>query len=209
MLSLYHSPESRSSRFIWLLEEIGVKYRIIDCSIQLRDGSGSPDPKNPHPEKRVPALQHDGQLVTEQIAIALYLTDTFPSSGLGVPIGEPGRASYLSWLGFYAGEVDPLYTTRKLYGDRLDPKTIKDSQRVITRVSAALANGPYLLGSQFSAADILVSGPFEWARAWDQTFGSANGAIAAWFARLAERPAARRALLLDDPAKNTRQESSN
>jgi glutathione S-transferase len=201
MLTLYHSPESRSSRFIWLLEELGVEYEIVHCDIQLRDGSGSADAKNPHPEKRVPALHHDGQLVTEQIAIALYLTDTFPNGGLGVQVGEPGRASFLSWLGFYAGEVDPLYTTRKLYGDRLDPKTIKDSQRVITRVSAALANGPYLLGSQFSAADILVSGPFEWALAWDPNFASTNGAIKGWLERLAERPAARRALVKDNPTK--------
>ena len=202
MLSLYHSPESRSSRFIWFLEELGVEYEIVYCDIQLRDGSGAPDPKNPHPEKRVPALLHNGQLVTEQAAIALYLTDSFPNGRLGAQIGDAGRAFYLSWLGFYAGEVDPLYTTRKLYGDRLDPKTVKDSQRVITRVSEALAKGPYLLGSEFSAADILVSGPFEWSLAWDPGFVSTNGAIREWLGRLAERPAARRALLKDDPSKN-------
>lgn len=197
MLTLFHSPESRSSRFIWLLEELGVAYDLVYCDIQLRDGTGQPDPRNPHPEKRVPALLHDGQLVTEQSAIALYLTDSFPDRALGVLHGQAGRAAYLSWLGFYASEVDPLYTTRKLYADRLDPKTVKDSQRVITRVSAALAKGPYLLGEQFSAADILVSGPFEWAIAWDPDFASGKLPIGDWLARLAERPAARRALAID------------
>ena len=202
MLTLYHSPESRSSRFIWLLEELGVGYELVHCDIKLRDGSGNPDPKNPHPEKRVPALLHDGQLVTEQSAIALYLTDAFPEAGLGARMGEPARAPYLSWLGFYAGEIDPLYTTRKLYADRLDPKTVHDSQRVISRVSAALADGSYLLGSQFSAADILVSGPFEWSLAWDPGFVSTNQPIRDWLARLAERPAARRALNMDNPPRN-------
>ncbi|MGM9515874.1 glutathione S-transferase family protein [Roseateles sp. DB2] len=201
MLSLYHTPESRSSRIIWLLEELGLEYDLIHCEIQLSDGSGSPDPKNPHPEKRVPALQHEGQLVTEQSAIALYLTDAFPAKGLGVQIGEANRAAYLSWLVFYASEVDPLYTTRKYYRDRLHPKTVKDSQRVVSRVSEALAKGPYLLGNQFTAADILVSGPLEWSLAWDPDYVSKNELIMNWLKRLADRPAAQRALALDEPAE--------
>jgi len=193
MLTLYHAPHSRSSRFIWLLEELGVDYNIVYSDIRRRNGSGQPDANNPHPEKRVPALMHDGQLVTEQVAIALYLTDAFASAGLGVPVGAPGRGAYLSWIGFYAGEVDPAYVARSLYGERLDPVTQRDSQRVLARVSAAPAQGPYLLGDQFSAADILVSGPFE----WDPSLAGADGAIAPWLARLAARPAAQRATTRD------------
>jgi glutathione S-transferase len=192
MLTLYHSPDSRSSRFIWLLEEIGAQYDVVYCSIVRRAG-GIADPKNAHPEKRVPALMHDGQLVTEQAAIALYLTDTFPEAHLGVSIGQPGRAAYLVWLAFYAGEVDPVYITRWLYGDRLDPITLRDQTRVVDRVSSALAKGPYLLGQQFSAADILVSGPFEWDTAW----AADNAGIQGWLARLNARPAARRAATKD------------
>lgn len=195
MLSLYHSPDSRSSRFIWLLEELGVEHEIIYCDIKRRSGRGAPDSRNPHPEKRVPALLHDGQLVTEQAAIALYLTDTFPAAGLGIPIGAPGRATYLSWLAFYAGEVDPTYVSRSLYRDRLDPMTERDHRRVVARVSAALAEGPFLLGQQISAADILVSGPFE----WDPEMALANGAVGEWLARLATRPAALTAVSKDLP----------
>jgi glutathione S-transferase len=192
MLTLYHSPDSRSSRFIWLLEEIGAKYEIVYCSIVRRAG-GVADPNNAHPEKRVPALMDDGQLVTEQIAIALYLTDAFPEAQLGVSIGQAGRAAYLVWLAFYAGEVDPIYITRWLYGDRLDPITLRDQTRVVDRVSSALTKGPYLLGQQFSAADILVSGPFE----WDSALVADNVSIQAWLARLNARPAARRAAAKD------------
>jgi glutathione S-transferase len=192
MLTLYHSPDSRSSRFIWLLEEIGVKYDVVYCSIVRRAG-GVADPKNAHPEKRVPALMHDGQLVTEQAAIALYLTDTFPEAHLGVSIGQAARAAYLVWLAFYAGEVDPVYITRWLYGDRLDPITLRDQTRVVERVSYALTKGPYLLGQQFSAADVLVSGPFE----WDTALGADNVGIQGWLARLNARPAAQRAAAKD------------
>jgi glutathione S-transferase len=192
MLTLYHAPDSRSSRFIWLLEEIGAQYEVVYCSIVRRAG-GVADPKNAHPEKRVPALMHDGQLVTEQAAIALYLTDTFPEAHLGVSIGQAGRAAYLVWLAFYAGEVDPVYMTRRLYGDRLDPITLRDQTRVVDRVSSALTRGPYLLGQQFSAADILVSGPFE----WDTALAADHVSIQGWLARLNSRPAARRAVAKD------------
>lgn len=195
MLSLFHSPHSRSSRFIWLLEELGVEYEVVYCDIKRRNGSGAPDPKNLHPEKRVPALSHDGQIVTEQIAIALYLTDTFPTAGLGISLGAEARGSYLSWLGFYAGEVDPVFVASTLYGDRLDPMTQRDAQRVVARVSAALAQGPYLLGNQFSAADILVSGPFE----WDPSLAAESGVIKEWLARLVARPAAQRAAARENP----------
>ena len=65
MLTLYHAPQSRSSRFLWLLEEIGEPYTVEYVDIRRADGSGAPDPRNPHPDGKVPALLHDGQLVTE------------------------------------------------------------------------------------------------------------------------------------------------
>lgn len=195
MLSLYHAPDSRSSRFIWLLEEIGAEYEIVYCDIQRRSGRGAPDVRNPHPEKRVPALSHDGVVVTEQAAIALYLTDAFPTAGLGAAVGDAARAPYLSWLAFYAGEIDPLYTTRSLYHERLDPMTVRDHQRVAQRVIAALAKGPFLLGDKFSAADILVSGPFE----WDPDLANEAEAVRDWLGRLAERPAALLARSMDAP----------
>src|SRR5271170_47399 len=192
MLTLYHSPDSRSSRFIWLLEELGVQYQIVYCSIARRAG-GVADPNNAHPEKRVPALVHDGQLVTEQAAIAQYLTDVFPQAGLGVSIGQARRAEYLVWLAFYAGEVDPVYITRWLYGDRLDPITLRDQARVVARVTNALTHGSYLLGQNISAADILVSGPFE----WDAALAGDNARIQDWLVRLNARPAAKRAAAKD------------
>ncbi len=64
MITLYHAPKSRSSRFIWLLEELGTPYEVVYVSIRHGD-AGGPDPKNIHPEGKVPALVHDGKLVME------------------------------------------------------------------------------------------------------------------------------------------------
>lgn len=60
MLTLIHAPLSRSSRIIWLLEELGAEYEIRYVDIRRWDGSGGPDENNPHPHKQVPALLHDG-----------------------------------------------------------------------------------------------------------------------------------------------------
>ncbi|MEO7222792.1 MAG: glutathione S-transferase family protein [Devosia sp.] len=199
MLSLFHAPYSRSSRFIWLLEELCEPFELVYCDIKRQSGKGAPDPSNPHPDKRVPALLHDGQLVTESAAIALYLTDTFPSAGLGISIGAPKRAAYLTWLAYSAGEADPAYTVRSLYEGQVDPISQRDHQRVVARVSSALRLGPYLLGDQFSAADILMSAPFE----WDREFAPANPEIEDWLARIAARPAARRAAEGDEPPRTT------
>jgi glutathione S-transferase len=194
MITLYHSPASRSSTFIWLLEELGIDYSIVYCDIKRRSGKGSPDPRNIHPEKRVPALLHDDRLVTEQMAIALYLTDAFPEAGLGRAVGTAERASYLIWLAFFAGEADPVYNARLLYGSNLDPMTLRDHSRVVGRVDAALSSSPFLMGNALTAADILMSGPFE----WDPQMAPGNERIQSWLKRLSSRPAAKRAAEKDE-----------
>src|SRR2546430_17250591 len=107
MLTLYHAPKSRSSRIVWLLEELAAPYTLRIADIPRMDGTGAPDPANPHPDKKVPALVDDGVLITESIAIVQYLTDQFPAAGLGPRIGDPHRGPYLSWLAHYAGGLEP------------------------------------------------------------------------------------------------------
>ena len=96
MLTLYHAPQSRSSRIVWLLEELGADYTLKITDIPRMDGKGAPDPVNPHPDKKVPALVDDGVLITESIAIVQYLTDRFPGAEIGPRIGDPKRGPYLS-----------------------------------------------------------------------------------------------------------------
>ena len=110
MLTLFHAPQSRSSRFIWLLEELGAKYEIRYVDIPRMDGTGAPDPSNPPPDKKVPALTHDDALVTESAAIALYLTDLHPEAGIGASVGDAKRGPYLSWLAYYGGVIEPVVT---------------------------------------------------------------------------------------------------
>src|SRR5579859_5670765 len=114
MITLHHAPKSRSSRFLFLLEELGAPYEIKRVSIRRGDGSGAPDPENPHPHGKVPVIDDDGVIVYESSAIALYLTDTFPRAGLGPVVGDPLRGPYLSWLAYYTGVLEPAFVSKFL-----------------------------------------------------------------------------------------------
>ncbi|HEY4345800.1 MAG TPA: glutathione S-transferase family protein [Parvibaculum sp.] len=159
MLTLYHAPRSRSSRFLWLLEELGTPYHIALTSIVRRDG-GEPAPESYraiHPHLKVPAIDHDGEIVFESSAVTLYLTDTFRKNNLGPDFGEVGRADYLSWLAYSAGVIEPSATARFNKMDTGDnAKAFVDWDDVEAYVARTLEARPYVLGEKFSGADILI-----------------------------------------------------
>jgi glutathione S-transferase len=162
MLKLFHSPQSRSSRFIWLLEELGEPYEIEYVSIRRGDGTGEPDPRNAHPDGKVPALLHDGRLVMESAAICLYLTDAFPKAGLGPGPDDPLRADYLTWLFYYAGEVEPALVAKYTGRVDKDERDARSYEQVVRRFLGALDGRDYMLGERFSAADVLYGSIVQW-----------------------------------------------
>ena len=193
MLTLYHGPVSRSSRIIWLLEELGVTdYRIAITDIPRPDGTGAVDPSNPHPDKKVPALIDDDALVTESSAIVLYLTDKFPKAGIGRPVGHPQRGAYVSWLAYYSGVIEPVLNIQfaGLGDNQVLQRTFRNVRAMHERVSGALAAGPWMLGKEFSGVDILIASMGMFVR----TFLPAGEVVDAYLARCGARPALARAL---------------
>lgn len=161
MITLFHQPNTRSTRFIFLLEELEAPYRLQTVRIRRSDGSGELDPANPHPHGKVPAISDDGVIVFESPAIALYLTDRFPKNHLGPSIGEPGRGAYLSWLSYYTGVLEPAFMSRFMKVDV--PRGTAGwvaVEEAMDAVIARLSQGPYLLGDEFSAADVLYGTTF-------------------------------------------------
>lgn len=195
MLTLFHAPRSRSTRFIWLLEELGCDYGIEYVSVARQDGSGGPDPKNPHPAGQVPAIVHEGTLVTESAAIAAYLTDAFPANGVGPTVGDPLRGPYLTWLAYYAGVMEPAILHR--FRGSTEAADIKAYEELDTRWRGTLARGPWLLGERFSAADCLFTSLLTFAR----QVMPADSAYDDYLARAVARPAFARAMQKDaEPA---------
>lgn len=162
MLTLFHAPNSRSSRIIRVLHELGIQDQvdIKVVTIPRPDGSGCIDPSNPHVEGKVPLLLHNDCQIWESNAIILYLTDLFPSA-LAPVVGSSNRGSYLSWLAYYGNVVEPvlLHSLAEISHPILD-NNFRGLPQVFERLSNVLEKQDYLLGAQYTAADLLLASPF-------------------------------------------------
>ena len=159
MITLFHYPQTRSSRFIFLLEELGAPYQIH----QITGISDSKDPNNPHPHGKVPAIRDEdtGEVIYESPAIALYLTDKFPKAGIGPTVGDNKRGAYLSWLVYYGSVLEPAFMSKFTNTPVPRPQAgWVEFDQVMEHIIGTLSQGPYLLGEKFSAADVLYGTTF-------------------------------------------------
>ena len=159
MLKFYHAPWSRSSGMLWLLEELGVDYDLILPDIRA-EGGAPEDYRAVQPNKKVPAIDHNGTTVTERAAITIYLADVFTEAGLAPAIGDPARAKYLTWTIYSDSVFDPVICAKahKLtYVSNDYPFGLFDD--MVANVEKHLTRNEYAAGSRFTAADTqLASG---------------------------------------------------
>ena len=198
MITLYHAPRSRSSRIIWLLEELGCEYRIELVPIIRGDGTGQSAPdsyKSIHPLKKVPAIKVFDEVVYESAAICLYLTDSHQKKAIGPLPGANDRAEYVRWLFFYAGALEPASTARFSGWDKDKPTGFGTFEDIEGVISEQLARTPYILGDAFSAADILYGTAIQYFKG---TLFPARAHYDDYVARLTARPAYARAQAKDN-----------
>lgn len=194
-LIFHHSPQTRSSSVLILLEELDAPYKLRDLNFRV-GAQRQPDYLAVNPLGKVPAIVHHGALVTELAAIFIYLADAFPERKLAPPIGDPLRGPYLRWLVFYGSAFEPAIMDRHMKND--PPRSMSpygDFDGVLALINDQLSNGPYLLGARFTAADIL------WATAlrWTTGFGlvPASPRISSYIERVTARPAFERVAATD------------
>jgi glutathione S-transferase len=190
-ITLYYSPQTRATGSRILLEELGAPYQLHVLNMKAGE-QRQPAYLAINPLGKVPAIGHRGQLVTEQVAVFIYLADLFPQAGLTPSLDDPLRGSYLRWIAYYGSSFEPALIDRALKREPA-PATMSpygDCDAVLDALEAQLANGPYLLGERMTAADVL------WGTAlnWTMRFGLVpkTNAFVGYVERMTARPAFKR-----------------
>src|SRR5438309_5972038 len=164
-VTLYHAAPSRSSIVHWMLEEVGEHYDIHLVSFKKGENR-APAYLAVNPMGKVPVLRHRDVVITEAAAICTYLADEFPRAKLNVPVGNPKRGTYLKWLFFGPSCVEPAIMERAYPRKDTPPRAalgFGDYDTVIDVLAkAAGAADPYLLGKQFTAADVVIGSGLRW-----------------------------------------------
>ena len=197
-LTLYTNPMSRGRIARWMMEEVGEPYETV--LLEYGTSMKAPDFLAINPMGKVPAIKHGDVVVTEGAAICAYMADAFPHRNLAPAPGDPRRGTYYRWLFFAAGPLEGAVTGKAL--GLLAPVEKKAMagygtyEDVINALETAVADGPYICGDQFTAADVYVGSQI----GWGLQFGTIEKrpAFEAYSARLRGREAALRASQLDD-----------
>jgi glutathione S-transferase len=194
-MTFYTNPMSRGRIARWMLEEVGQPYDtvILDFGPAMK----GPDYRAVNPMGKVPALVHEGRVITEVAAICCFLAETYPEAGL-MP---KDRASFYRWMFFGAGPVEQAVVNNS-FGWK--PGTPQDKgrtgygslERVMQTLTDHLAQVPYFCGDSFSAADVYAGSQI----GWGLRFGSmpANDTLRAYWDRISARPALAAANARDD-----------
>ena len=162
-VTLFHSPNSRSAGALTLLEELGIPYKLHVLNMHVSE-QRDPAYLAINPMGKVPAIRHGDVLVTEQVAIFIYLPDAFPQAGLAPPIGDTLRGPYLRWLVYYGSCFEPAVVDKAMKREPAMPRMnpYGDFDTMLKTLLDQLRKGPYILGERFSAADVLWGTALTW-----------------------------------------------
>lgn len=190
-ITLYHSPASRAFIAYWMLEELGLPFRVQTVDIS-KGQQKDPAYLKLNPSGKVPTLTDGKVVVSENPAICIYLADRYGYGTLAPKIEDPDRGSYLKWMVYSTAVLDPLISLRPkhidLPGGDTGFGTFDDMVEVLVR---KLDGRKYLLGDRFTAADVMLGATISWALRRKEL--PDHGALHDYSARLTHRPAYQRA----------------
>jgi glutathione S-transferase len=192
MMQLYWSPRTRSFTALWLMEETGQPYERVLTDIST-GAQKTPDYLAINPMGKVPALKDGDATLAEAAAICAYVAERYPEAKLAPPLGDPQRAKYLYWLFFMPGCIEPamMQIATKI---EISPVSAGwgDATRVFDVLDNALTKGPWILGENFSAADVAIGAALNFSvRLFKMV--PARPSFDAYIARCTARPAFQRA----------------
>ena len=200
MLTLYHAAQSRSIRPRWVLEELGVPYRVVRIDLAAQDHK-KPEYLRVNPNGTVPTLVDDDVAIFESAAICQYLADKFPDKHLAPPLGSPERGLYYQWNHYAMAALEqPIivifqHTVNLPEAERI-PRVAASARQALAPVldvlERTLAGREFILGEQLTVADVMVGSTLWWGQMMS-LLGEARSNTGAYVQRLGARPAFQRA----------------
>ena len=218
MITVHHLNNSRSQRILWLLEELGLDYRVIRYERDPATMLAPASLRAIHPLGKSPVITDDELAVAESGAIVEYLIGRYGNERLIPPAASPDRLRYTYWLHFAEGSAMPPLLLALIFS-RIEKARVPFFLKPVTRAIAAkvrntviepnltaqldymeaeLTKNPWFAGAAFSAADVQMSFAVEAASARG-ALGTERPALLAWLAQIQARPAYRRALAKGGP----------
>ena len=200
MITLFWCPQTRASRILWLLEEMNEPFEVRMIDIRDPEAKGDPDFVAASPMGKVPAILDSTPNGIVQMAdsasIGVYLADRYPASGLAPAVADPSRGQYLYWMTYTPGVIEPAMMER-FNNWEVSPTTSGwgNFKQMVEVLEKGLEGGQWLLGEQFSAADVMVGSSVYFM----QKFGILpdNATLGAYAERCLARPAYKKALAQD------------
>lgn len=193
-LKLYSNPQSRATITRWLLEELEQDYELIN--VVYGDGSMRSDEfLSLNPMGKIPVLVDDDIVITDTVAIAIYLCDRYKDPVDFAPaIDDPQRAEYLRWLVFQASSIEPAMMQKAIgFEAKREGAGWGTADLVIETLENRLEKAdPFLLGDRLTGADIILGASIGWALQFD--LFPRSPALVSYTERLTSRPAFARAM---------------
>ena len=162
-LTFFHSPNTRSTGALTLLEELGAEYHLHVLNMKQGE-QRKPEFLAINPMGKVPTLKHGEAVITEQAAVFLYLADLYPEAGLAPKIGDSMRGPYLRWMVYYGSCFEPAIIDRSQKREPA-PQAMSpygDFDTMFKTLTDQLGKGQYLLGDKFTAVDVLLGTALTW-----------------------------------------------
>jgi glutathione S-transferase len=204
-LTFYTNPMSRGRIARWMLEEVGQPYRTV--FVDFGPPMKTPEYRALNPMGKVPTLVHGPTVVTECAAVCAYLADAFPEAGLAP---DPGRrGAYYRWMFFAAGPLEAAVVNRSLGVEVPKERRGMVGYGSLATMFDAMERGlkaGYFAGDRFTAADVYAGSQIGW--------GLHRGSIEPrpafqdYWSRISRRPAAIRAVEIDNAAMPAKPEGS-
>lgn len=198
-MKLYYSPQTRAGRPRWLLEEIGAPYELATLDMSKGEHKAA-DYMKIHPHGAVPALVDGDLALFESAAICMYLADKYPEKKLAPAVGTPARGLYYQWMLYSMATLEPpvlqiFLNTAMLPEAERSAAVVEKAKAQFADVARVLANAlagrSFILGEQFSAADVMIGSTLGWAGMMGLLGDQPT--LQAYVKRLSERPAFQRA----------------